>query len=79
MQLLPREKEKMMIVVVADLARRRKQRGLKKLHDEVNKKKKINRLLYLQAAELACRLCFFLEKELAEYESLRRYVNGFVA
>src|SRR5690625_5563259 len=34
MQLLPREKEKLLIVVAADLARRRKERGLKLNHPE---------------------------------------------
>ncbi|WP_025783409.1 urease subunit gamma [Sporosarcina sp. D27] len=34
MQLLPREIDKLMIVVVADLARRRKDRGLKLNHPE---------------------------------------------
>lgn len=34
MHLLPREKEKLMIVVAADLARRRKERGLKLNHPE---------------------------------------------
>lgn len=34
MQLLPRETEKLMIVVAADLARRRKDRGLKLNHPE---------------------------------------------
>ena len=34
MQLLPREMDKLMIVVVADLARRRKDRGLKLNHPE---------------------------------------------
>ncbi len=34
MQLLPREKEKLLIVVAADLARRRKDRGLKLNHPE---------------------------------------------
>lgn len=34
MQLLPREEEKLMIVVAADLARRRKERGLKLNHPE---------------------------------------------
>lgn len=34
MQLLPREKEKLLIVVAADLAKRRKDRGLKLNHPE---------------------------------------------
>lgn len=34
MHLLPREQEKLMIVVAADLARRRKERGLKLNHPE---------------------------------------------
>ncbi|GGJ82055.1 urease subunit gamma [Lentibacillus kapialis] len=34
MQLLPRETDKLMIVVAADLAKRRKQRGLKLNHPE---------------------------------------------
>jgi len=34
MQLLPREREKLLIVVAADLARRRKERGLKLNHPE---------------------------------------------
>src|SRR5690625_2202294 len=34
MQLLPREREKSLIVVAADLARRRKERGLKLNHPE---------------------------------------------
>lgn len=34
MQLLPREKDKLMIVVAADLAKRRKDRGLKLNHPE---------------------------------------------
>src|SRR5690625_3722830 len=34
MQLLPREKAKLLIVVAADLARRRKERGLKLNHPE---------------------------------------------
>lgn len=34
MQLLPREKDKLLIVVAADLARRRKDRGLKLNHPE---------------------------------------------
>ncbi|MGM8365743.1 urease subunit gamma [Virgibacillus sp. W0181] len=34
MQLLPREKDKLLIVVAADLARRRKERGLKLNHPE---------------------------------------------
>ena len=34
MQLTPREKEKLMIVVAADLARRRRERGLKLNHPE---------------------------------------------
>lgn len=34
MQLLPREQEKLLIVVAADLARRRKDRGLKLNHPE---------------------------------------------
>lgn len=34
MQLLPRETDKLMIVVAADLARRRKERGLKLNHPE---------------------------------------------
>lgn len=34
MQLTPREKEKLMIVVAADLARRRRDRGLKLNHPE---------------------------------------------
>ncbi|MYL57418.1 urease subunit gamma [Virgibacillus halodenitrificans] len=34
MQLLPREMDKLLIVVAADLARRRKQRGLKLNHPE---------------------------------------------
>jgi urease subunit gamma len=34
MQLIPREIDKLMIVVVADLARRRKERGLKLNHPE---------------------------------------------
>lgn len=34
MQLLPREKEKLLIVVAADVARRRKERGLKLNHPE---------------------------------------------
>lgn len=34
MQLLPREEDKLMIVVAADLARRRKDRGLKLNHPE---------------------------------------------
>lgn len=34
MQLLPREQEKLLIVVAADVARRRKERGLKLNHPE---------------------------------------------
>lgn len=34
MQLLPREKEKLLIVVAADVARRRRERGLKLNHPE---------------------------------------------
>ena len=34
MHLLPREQEKLLIVVAADLARRRKERGLKLNHPE---------------------------------------------
>ncbi|BCE06726.1 hypothetical protein RSC2_00316 [Bacillus paralicheniformis] len=34
MQLLPREVDKLMIVVAADLAKRRKERGLKLNHPE---------------------------------------------
>ena len=34
MQLLPREKDKLLIVVAADLAKRRRQRGLKLNHPE---------------------------------------------
>lgn len=34
MQILPREKDKLLIVIAADLARRRKERGLKLNHPE---------------------------------------------